>query len=110
MLLGGITACICCILRHVNLLYTLLTVLISLIVFMIIGLIVNKIYMNIKGEVEAKEKEEARKAEQERLEAERAAEEEKQRLAAEQEGITEGEESDDDDWSQADQETGGEEF
>ena len=56
MLLGGATACICCIIRRAGLLRTLTFTLISLIVFMIIGLIAQKLYFDLKKEVEEQEK------------------------------------------------------
>ena len=90
-LVGGLAACLCCIIRKAGLLKTLTAVLISLIVFMIIGLILHKVYSSIKQEVEEaekkkKEQEEAeREAEEERLAEEaRLAEEEQARLEAEQ--------------------------
>ena len=121
MLLGGATACICCIIRRVGLLRTLIFTLISLIIFMIIGLIANKLYINLKAEVEEQEK--AKKEEEERL-ARIAEEEEEARRQAEEKLLMEQQEKEkesiaenvqpgnsrgNDDWD-ADTDTAGEEF
>ena len=89
-LVGGLVACICCIIRKAGLLKTLIAVLVSLIVFMIIGLIIHKIYTSIKQEVDEaeqkriEEEEAAREAEEARIaEEKRLAEEEEARLEAE---------------------------
>lgn len=55
-LLGGLIACICCIIRDVGLLMTLLTVFISLVVFLCIGLFANKMLSSVHSEVAAAEK------------------------------------------------------
>ena len=118
-LIGGATACICCIIRKVNLLYTLLIVLICLVVFMILGLVVNRFYSSIKAEVDEKEREERtrREREERRLERERQlareAEEEERRRLIEQ-GIdpdsVNTEETQEDDWDSDDDQNSGEEL
>lgn len=79
-LLGGSVACICCIVKGAGLLWTLLTVLISLFVFMIIGLIVNRISNQIRTEVEEREKEELRIAEEAKMLEERKQQERERRI------------------------------
>ena len=59
-LLGGAVSSICCILKGIGLLWTLLTTLICLFIFMIVGLCVNRVYLQIKSEVEAAEAEKKR--------------------------------------------------
>ena len=118
MLLGGATACICCIIRRAGLLRTLTFTLISLIVFMIIGLIAQKLYFDPKKEVEEQEKE--RNEEEERLmrlaeeEAEEKRREEEERLLREQQEKENSEETvePDDDWGndEAEGDTQGEEL
>lgn len=69
-LLGGAVSSICCILKGIGLLWTLLITLITLIVFMIIGLFVNKVYSDIRQELEAQKREQERIAEERRIERE----------------------------------------
>ncbi len=66
-LLGGAVCSICCILKGVGLLWTLLTTLITLLVFLLIGLIVNRNLSAVKKEYEEAEKERKEMLEAERL-------------------------------------------
>lgn len=79
-LLGGLVACLCCIINGSDLLFTLAAVFASLFVFMLIGLAANKVFLYLRSEVSARE------------EAEKKAEEEQRKLEEEQKAESEAEE------------------
>lgn len=72
MLVGGLTAAICCIIKGVSLVNTLIIVFASLIVFLMIGLLSGKFINSVNNEVKKKEQEEADRIKREEREAKEA--------------------------------------